>query len=239
MRCVSEMKQGKGRSSLGSDLTGCYSTLLGSAEGKDVKNCLKDSPSGKLYLDLLMDMVSAKQDPKHPKLERVVREVLERWKSGEKVLIFCFRTNTADRLKEIIGETIGKELKMRRQRCLGGEEQLKSLRSRLTGRGRDLTALGLDRILWSAYWGLDCQDCLKPEEFILRDEEITELARLGLLFGVDLQDERLDRVFLNRATEHILAKRLLRENVGSESLKDLLEHLAQESWVANPYGWEQ
>lgn len=68
---------------------------------------------------------------------------------------------------------------------------------------------------------------------------MTELARLGLLFGVDLQDDRLDRVFLNRAIEHILARRFLRENQGGDSLRSLLKHLAQESWVANPYGLDQ
>jgi len=239
MRCVSEMKRGKGRSSLGSDLTGCYSTLHESAEGRKVKESLKDSPSGKLYLDLLMDMVAKRHDPKHPKLERVVHEVLERWRSGEKVLIFCFRINTAERLREIIADTIGEELKRRRKRCLGGEEQLKSLRSRLTGRDRDLVVLGLDRVLWSVVWGADARPRLNPEEFILSDDELTDLARLGLLFGVDLQDDRLDRVFLNRAIEHILARRLLRENQGGDSLRTLLKRLAQESWVANPYGLDQ
>jgi hypothetical protein len=69
--------------------------------------------------------------------------------------------------------------------------------------------------------------------------ELAELARLGFLFDVDLTDDRLDRVFLNRATEHILAKRFLRENVVEESLKPLLAHLATESWIAYPYGLEQ
>ena len=163
MRCVSEMKRGKGRSSLGSDLTGCYSTLHESAEGRRVKDSLKDSPSGKLYLDLLMDMVAKRHDPKHPKLERVVRAVLECWRSGEKVLIFCFRINTAERLRDIISETIGEELKRRRNQCLGGEEQLKSLRSRLTGRDRDLVMLGLDRVLWSVGWGVEACPRLNPK----------------------------------------------------------------------------
>ena len=43
MRCVSEMKGGKGRSSLGSDLTGCYSTLQESAEGRRVQQSLGDA----------------------------------------------------------------------------------------------------------------------------------------------------------------------------------------------------
>jgi hypothetical protein len=77
MRCVSQMKGGKGRSSLGSDLTGCYSTLHESAEGRRIKESLKESPAGRLYLDLLFGMANRRHDPKHPKLSCVVNEVLE------------------------------------------------------------------------------------------------------------------------------------------------------------------
>jgi len=45
MRCVSEMKGGKGRSSLGSDLTGCYSTLHASAEGLRLVTRTPPSPA--------------------------------------------------------------------------------------------------------------------------------------------------------------------------------------------------
>lgn len=65
MRCVTEMKrlQGrKGRSSLGSALTGCYSTLMASAEGKSVTTWLQKSPDSKKYLDLLMGIVGPDED---------------------------------------------------------------------------------------------------------------------------------------------------------------------------------
>src|SRR5205814_3241058 len=84
MRCVSEMKAGKGRSSLGNDLTGCYSTLIGSAEGKAVRQRLAQSETGKVYLDLLMQMVNERQDPKHPKVREVVEATVKNWQSGEK-----------------------------------------------------------------------------------------------------------------------------------------------------------
>ena len=100
MRCVSESKGGKGKSSLGSALTGCYSTLLHSAEGKKVNKTLGDSSLGKVYLDLLMDVVSEDHDHKHPKVREVVDAAIENWKAGEKTLIFCFRTNNAKRLRD-------------------------------------------------------------------------------------------------------------------------------------------
>lgn len=110
MRCVSEMKGGKGRSSLGHDLTGCYSTLHESSEGRRVKQSLHGSVEGRRYLDLLSGMVNRRFDHKHPKLAKVVDEVVRHWQAGEKVLIFCFRINTAERLHEILTERIRREL---------------------------------------------------------------------------------------------------------------------------------
>ena len=97
MRCVSEMKHGKGRSSLGSALTGCYSTLLHSAEGKAMHKRFTGDGGGSIYLELLKSMVDESQDEKHPKVREVANAVLDNWRAGEKSLIFCFRTNTAPR----------------------------------------------------------------------------------------------------------------------------------------------
>lgn len=236
MRCVSEMKGGKGRSSLGSDLTGCYSTLHESAEGRRIKETLKETPAGRLYLDLLFGMANRRHDPRHPKLSCVVNEVLDHWKAGEKVLIFCFRVNTAERLRDIITDRIREELKARKKKCLGGEGQLKTLRARLTGRDRDLIVLGLDRMLWSYAWARRAGFPLQPQQFILDDEELADLARLSLLFEVDLTGERVDRVFLNRATEHLLARRFLKLGIDDADLNRLLTRMSSEDWIGDPYG---
>jgi len=236
MRCVSEMKGGKGRSSLGSDLTGCYSTLHESAEGRRIKGALKETPAGRLYLDLLFGMANRRHDARHPKLSCVVDEVLDHWKAGEKVLIFCFRVNTAERLHDIITDRIREELKARKKKCLGGEVQLKTLRARLTGRDRDLIVLGLDRILWSYAWARRAGFPLQPDQFILDDEELADLSRLSLLFDVDLAGERIDRVFLNRATEHVLARRFLKLGIDDADLNRLLTRMSSQDWVADPYG---
>ena len=50
----------------------------------------------------------------------------------------------------------------------------------------------------------------------------SELARLSLLFGIEVNGERVDRVFLYRATEHILARRFLKAGVRDKSLERLL-----------------
>jgi hypothetical protein len=240
MRCVSEMKGGRGRSSLGSSLTGCFSTLLDSSEGRAIKKRLADAHTGRIYLDLLLGTVNRRHDPKHPKVREVVDSVVKNWKAGEKSLVFCFRTNTAERLHTIIGNGIRKELNKRRQRCMGGPESLKALRSRLTARDRDLVVLGLDRVLWSMLLTerfASQSDCaVNPDDLELRDEELSYLADIALRYKVDLLDDRLDRVFLHRAHEHLVARRLLASFSPRGELKKLLSRIADEAWIRSPYG---
>lgn len=236
MRCVSEMKGGKGRSSLGSDLTGCYSTLRASAEWRRVLQSLGESSDSNRYFSLLSSMVHQRDDPKHPKLAAVVDEVVSHWRAGEKVLVFCFRINTAERLRDILSDRIRAELEAGKKKCLGGEGQLKTLRARLTGRDRDLIVLGLDRLLWSVAWAGHTNPPFTPDQFLLADEELLELARLSLLFDVDVIGERVDRVFLYRATEHLLARRFLKAKVSDEKLAHLLNRMAQPDWIADPSG---
>ena len=239
MRCVSEMKHGKGRSSLGSALTGCYSTLLHSAEGRGIKNAFGEGSMGQVYLDVLLDMVDESQDPSHPKVREVVDAVMKAWQGGEKSLVFCFRTNTAERLRTIINDRIREALDEQRACCLGGGEKLKTLRNRLTGRDRDLIVLGLDRVLWSLYWAIRASDrkpSFSPDELRLADNELVSLVDLARRFDVDILGERVDRVFLQRATEHIIATRLGAKKGLSRLEREVFEQMAEEEWVARPYG---
>jgi len=239
MRCVSLWNKGRGKTALGSELTGCYSTLLHSEKGRKVDRELGATGKGKAYLELLRELVSPEQDPQHPKVKAMAERVMAAWRAGEKTLIFCFRLNTAERLRDILDEHIRKELARRRERCLGGKESLKALRSRLQGRDRDLITLGLDRVLWSWYWGRPegAPAPFDPEDLDLQGKDFEELARLSLSYrNVDFRGEKVDRVFLNRATEHVLAHRLL-DRPGLDAWgRALLERMSDLQWVDRPYG---
>lgn len=240
MRCVSEMNDKTGRSSLGTALTGCYSTLLHSDEGKRLKKSLGRTPTGSLYLEMLLGMVDERHDESHPKVREAVDMAVRNWRAGEKTLIFCFRVNTARRLREIIDTRIRKELEARQTACLGGKDRLVSLRQRLTSRERDLITLGLDRVLWSLLWAAENQP-LPPAPYSasdlqLTDDDLRELAVLALRYDIDLTGERVDRVFLHRATEHLLATRILAKRKPSDIWKRILEDMASPEWIELPYG---
>jgi len=239
MRCVSEMKAGKGRSSLGTALTGCYSTLLESAEGRALRTKMTEG-RGKKYLDLLLSMVTEDGDADHPKMRAVVEAAVSAWEAGEKMLLFCFRTNTARRLRELVDERIGAELSRRKARVLDGANALRRLRSRVTRRDGDLAPLALDRVLWSLRWSGRSDDVALAEigadALRLTDDELESLARLALRYQVDLRGDRVDRVFVHRAVEHILARRLRSTAHLGHALGAILDDITDERWVRAPYG---
>jgi hypothetical protein len=242
MRCVSEMKRLRGRhgrSSLGSALTGCYSTLLHSAEGRSVKTLLAGSPLARQYLDLLMALVAKDEDSRHPKVVPAVDYAVDNWRRGEKTLFFCFRVNTADRLEQIISDRIAEELKSRARSCLGGEDKLKALKGRLQGKERDLIVIGLDRVLWALVWGCDSfgDTTVDESSLDLSDGDLEALARLSLVYDIPLTGERVDRVFLNRATEHVIAKRMLDASIDG-TVRQVLDAMASSAWIEFPYGLE-
>ena len=235
MRAVAEMK-GQGRTALGSDLTGCYSTLLHSADGQGLQRRLAGNPVGQAYVELLLELVDADQDPAHPKVRAVVDQVVESWRAGEKTLVFCFRTNTAQRLQDILKGRLEAELDARRQRCLGGEAAWKALRSRLTARNRDLIGIGLDRVLWSLAVARPDGASLDPRALALTDDDLEALAACFVRHGIDPREEHPDRVFLHRAHEHVVARRLLGSQRWPAPVAALLTAMADPSWVEHAYG---
>lgn len=241
MRAVSEMKQGRGRTSLGTALTGCYSTLLSSDEGRSLTSKLDPTSTGARYFAMLKDLVGEAQDPSHPKVRAVTEEVLTAWQRGEKTLVFCFRTHTAKRLAQILSDLSNGVLGDRMSMLGISEEDLRRVRSRMTRRDEALITLLLDRVLWSLCWAARASNAALPaitvDDLRLRDSELTDLARLALRAGMDLRAAAPDRVFVHRATEHILARRLVAEKPASGPLfRQLCQEIGSERWVTHPYG---
>ncbi|MCA9599446.1 MAG: DEAD/DEAH box helicase [Myxococcales bacterium] len=237
MRASSEIKGGRGKAALGQNLTGCYSTLFQSADGKEFQKA--DSGRAREYVEVLKGLVGTEDaDARHPKLAAVVADTVARWERGEKTLLFAFRSNTARQLARLIGEAIEARIDNRKKQAFGSDTGLQALRNRFTGKDRDLIPIVLDRVLWSALWAPQGKafgpDALQPSK-----EDYWQVAELAFRYGVDVMDKTPDRVFLQRAVECAQARRLRTLVDAKSRARKLLEAVADESWVAEPYGGMQ
>jgi hypothetical protein len=258
MKVVAELGRGRHRTTLGMDLTGCYTTLWQSREGgKAVEAALQGGQHNLLEILKRITGHGHQENPRdaqHPKVEIVVAEALRRWDEGEKTLVFCFRVPTAETLARLLSRGVEKRLRAARRALLASrgtetgtdldaDKAMQQFRRSLTAREGSGVPLFLDRVLlgWLTTVG-------HPVPTLSRDD----LAALARLCARALHNkrsafpdfERPDRVFLSRAVEHVLARRLLRSPLELGSLpegtavatKELLEQTATEDWVRFRYG---
>lgn len=256
MKVVAAASQGRHRAALGTALTGCYSTMWESQEGRKAIEAAADSNTERAGLLALLQRLTGKgnrvKDAGHPKLRRVVDAVMERWDRGEKSLIFCFRVPTAQALYQALSRRIEDQLKLKRTalfRARGTEiasdedrdKAMQAFRRSLTARESSGVPLFLDRVLIGWFLKMNWP---VPE---LTQDDLKSLAALaaraqlrGRMLFPDM--ERPDRVFLQRAIEHVWARRLLASPLHlppldpDRRLAMLLEQMAQESWVRDRYG---
>ena len=255
MKVVAEMSRGRHRTTLGMDLTGCYTTLWQSSAGSKAVDSALRADQHNLF-DILKRITGhgKKDNPRdalHPKVETVVAEVLRRWDEGEKSLIFCFRVPTAETLYRILSNGVDRRLRAARKALFasrgtetGGDfdadKAMQQFRRYLTAREGSGVPLFLDRVLLG--WLTSIESSLPA----LIGEDLIAVAGLcarAIHNGRPLfrDFERPDRVFLSRAIEHILAARLLRGPLEFPSdklaaTKELLQQIAEVDWVRFRYG---
>jgi hypothetical protein len=262
MKVVAEISRGKRRTSLGSALTGCYLTLWQSQEGQ---RAIKAAAAGdnRGLLRILQRLTGGgrefnRRDAEHPKVKTVVEEVLRRWEAGEKSLIFCFRLPTAETLHRLLLEGVDKKLRAARKALLATrgtsieneDEAMQQFRRSLTAREGSGVPLFLDRVLAGWLLKLGCELPTLDDSAI---DELGSLCSRAMHAGKPLFDDlgragrpfRPDRVFLHRAVEHVLARRLIREHwlpsaTGNSTDRDitesLLQQMADENWIRSRYG---
>ena len=252
---VAALSRGRYRTTLGTALTGCYSTMWKSQEGRDaIEAATKGGQQGLMeLLYRLTGKATRARDAEHPKLRRIVDVLLERWDRGEKSLVFCFRVPTAEALHATLSHHIenrlhkkqlalfkarGTEVKTKEDRDKG----MQQFRRSLTAREASGVSLFVDRVLIGWFLQLGWQLPVLTQ-FDVR--AVASLAARAEIKGRSLfpDAERPDRVFLARAIEHTWARRLAGQTPSLPKTADdgrltteLLEQMAQESWVRDRYG---
>src|SRR6266478_6412876 len=91
MKVVALASMGRRKTALGTAVTGCFTTLWESKEGRNAIASAASGP-GRGLLRILKRLTGGDtevRDQKHPKVRRVVEAVMKKWEKGEKSLIFC------------------------------------------------------------------------------------------------------------------------------------------------------
>ena len=104
MRAVALAKEERGLPGLGAELTGSYRHLVETAAVWK-KLAQADSPRLRAYRSILEDMIGKRTedydpDTDHPKIRATVHRALEFFKRGQKSLVFCVYTKTAEAIRD-------------------------------------------------------------------------------------------------------------------------------------------
>jgi hypothetical protein len=245
MKVVASATRGRRKTALGMDVTGAYSTLWNSSEGKKALSAAAQSDV-RPYFSLLTELtggskVPNSQDPLHPKVRLAVKAALDCWKNDEKTLIFCFRIPTAKVLHDLISEEIEKHIAsarrvlLRGRRASSAEAALTHFKRSLTARNGSVLPAFMDRVLlglaqrkgWSAF-DLDLDDLRLVADFAARACIAGKPAVRNL--------HKPDRVLLARICEHVLAKKYQRCVLGADTeTADVLARIADPAWIETRY----
>lgn len=145
--------------------TSAYSTLR---ESKMIKELI---PQGdniiSKYQEMICGLISMHEDDKHPKISDVVDSVIERYKRGEKSLIFTFYIKTAKALKDVIQSRINSERSVSLKGITGIddiEKYIKNNQDKFTS-ARDIRYLIMrENLLLTHYKTIFGDDCIEPDE---------------------------------------------------------------------------
>ena len=246
MKVVASATRGRRKTALGMDVTGAYSTLWKSREGKKAVAAAAQNED-KAYFPILAKLTGGQHipnraDPQHPKVRLAVQTARECWERDEKTLIFCFRIPTANVLKELISKEIEGRMASARKALLSGhgassdKEALTQFKSSLTSRTGSVLPAFMDRVvLGLAQWKQWPLLSLDPNDL----HQIAQLAARAYVDGKPaIRDvQKPDRVLLGRICEYVLAAKYLSSLtlIDGEG-KEILEFIADDSWITSRYG---
>jgi hypothetical protein len=204
MRAVALAKDEKGLPGLGAELTGSYRHLVEtSAVWKRLataKNTLLQDY--RAVLDHMIGHRSEGHDPdrEHRKVQATVRRALEFFKRGQKTLIFCVFTKTAETVRDRLQAEIDQFFNETKLRVFGDGSSFENFRKRFFNRREPLFSLIQDHPLLG---NVEDGALGIPSNLKLTEAHLREVAILLVAWGEPADDEKPDRRLLLAATEHV------------------------------------
>lgn len=200
MRAVALAKDEKGLPGLGAELTGSYRHLVETAAVWK-KLAKASNPLLREYRAVLENMIAHPDaDREHRKVQATVRRALEFFKKGQKTLIFCVFTKTAETIRDQIQAVIDDYLNEVRFRVFGDGTSFENFRRRFFNRREPLFSLIQDHPLLGQ---VSDQHRGVPPGLGLTEASLREVAELLVFWGELSGNEKPDRRLLLAATEQV------------------------------------
>jgi hypothetical protein len=239
MRAVALAKEERGLPGLGAELTGSYRHLVETAAVW--KRLAKaDSPLLRDYHTVLKGMIGERTgqhdpDSEHCKVQATVRRAMEFFKQGQKSLIFCVYTKTAETVRDQLQAAIEAHLAEMRTRVFGDAMVFENFRRRFFNRREPLFSLIQDHPLLDEIGGGGVG---VGHHVALGVEHLRQIAALLLERGEGADADRPDRRLILAATEHV-AVTSWRGSSGGEAwlgkvlqnCPELADRMADPSWL--------
>jgi len=238
MRAVALAKDEKGLPGLGAELTGSYRHLVETAAvWKKLANA--KNPLLRQYREVLEAMIAdPNADRDHRKVQATVRRALEFFKRGQKTLIFCVFTKTAETIRDQVQDAVDGYLNEVRHRVFGDVSSFENFRRRFFNRREPLFSLIQDHPLLGAV-----QNGRRgvPDDLRLTDADLRTVAELLVARKELASNEKSDRRLLLAATEHVAVRTWTASAEGEKWLRgeggvlancrDLCDRIADERWL--------
>ena len=239
MRAVSLAKDEKGLPGLGAELTGSYRHLVETAAVwkrlAQAKNpLLRDY---RAVLDTMIGQRTEDHDPdrEHRKVQATAQRALDFFKRGQKSLIFCVFTKTAETVRDQVEAEIAKYLREVQQRVFGEGTTFENFRKRFFNRREPLFSLIQDHPLLGHIRGGERGI---PSTLRLSKGQLNQVAELLVAGNETASIEKPDRRLLLAATEHVAVNAWLETEAGVRWLDDvlascpeLIDRMADASWL--------
>ncbi|NQV23505.1 MAG: hypothetical protein HQ518_03965 [Rhodopirellula sp.] len=239
MRAVALAKNEKGLPGLGAELTGSYRHLVETAAvwkrlAQASNPLLQDY---RAVLDHMIGRRSEDHDPdrEHRKVQATARRALAFFKRGQKTLIFCVFTKTAETIRDQVQAEIDGFLNEVKVRVFGEGVAFENFRKRFFNRREALFSLIQDHPLLGRVQGGNPG---VPSHLRLTDASLREIADLLVAWGESAGNEKPDRRLLLAATEHVVVTTWRETTDGDEWLgevlancPELIDRMADPNWL--------
>ncbi|WP_417851882.1 helicase-related protein [Thalassoglobus sp.] len=238
MRSVALAKDEKGLPGLGAELTGSYRHLVEtSAVWRKLANA--KNPLLQKYRVVLNSIIGNRSDDydpdeDHRKVRATAKRALEFFKKGQKTLIFCVYTKTADAVRDQVDQEIKKFLDETQLRVFGEDKTFENFRGRFFDRRGPLFSMIQDHPLIG---DVDGQRGIS-ETLKLRASHLNKIAELLVERGEPSTVNKPDRRLLLAAAEHVAVNVWRESNEGKGWLEQVLgkceelgERIADPIWL--------